>query len=372
MGTLYELATGGSSRDGRSGGVADTYIRKFKYIKSSPSEGYSLPNVTGIYVGAPYPGDANCTCVSIDDSPEGESRLVRNFTYTYKTVANTSGPQQQQQPPDVRPPNYSFQFGLDYVATQSWIADPVANGGWATATTPNGEIVTGLEKPQATAVLRVKQFVTSDPAGYCEYVGTVNDGLFTAGSFSAIARTLLFRGIDAQPAVETYNLQTYAGWNVTYEFAYRENFQMINSNTAINNDNQSLVNIGWDKAVPLSSRNVWCSTAAGNQFLELTAFPLEHNKNGAIKSVNDGSGPINGQYFWAADPNGGGGTVQNTLARAMVTIPAVKGGFTQVPASEPRPVNLDGSPRKSTLRPIVHRRGFHKEINFKVTLGLRN
>lgn len=371
MGTLYELATGQSSREGKPGErLADTYVRKFKFIKAAPNEIYSLPAITGIGIGSSLSG-TNATCVSVDDSPEGDSRLVRLFTYTYKTVAHDRGPVQQQQPPDVRPPNYSYNFGVDYVSTFSWMPDPVANGGWDTAYTPNGEIVTGLEKPQVTAVLRVKQFVTADPAFANEHVGTVNSGTFSAGSFSAIARTLLFRGIDAQPAVESYMDATFSGWNVTYEFAYRENNQVINPAAGNNADNQSLVNIGWDKAVPLTSRNVRCDTAAGLANIDVFAFPLEHNKNGAIKTVNDGSGTVDGKVFWAADPNGGGGTVQGTIARAMVAIPAVKGGFTQVPAGEPVPVNHDGSPRSRDMRPIIRRRGFHREIDFRQVLGLR-
>lgn len=372
MGTLYELATGQSSREGSVGkALADTYVRKFKFVKSSPNESYSLPAVTGIGIGSAFPGNSSVTCVSVDDSPEGESRLVRVFTYTYKTVANTGGPQEQQQPPDVRPPNYSYNFGVDYVGTRSWMPNPVANNGMTVASTPNGELVTGLEKPQVTATLRIKQFVTADPAFANEYVGCVNSGTFTGGSFTAIARTLLFKGIDAQPATEAYGEFVYSGWNVTYEFAYRENEQVINPNYGSDEDTQSLVNIGWDKAVPLTSRNVKCSTNAGLGKIDVMAFPLEHNKNGAVKTVNDGSGTVDGKVFWAADPNGGGGTVEDTVARAMVAIPAVKGGFTQVPAAEPIPVNNDGSPRNRLLKPIVYRRGFHREINFRQVLGLR-
>lgn len=370
MGTLYELATGQSSREGKIGErLSDTYVRKFKYLKGQPNEAYSLPTLTAIGIGSPLPGNPFVTCVSVDDSPEGESRLVRIFTYTYKTIAHTGGPAEQQQAPDVRPPNYSFNFGVDYVSTTSWLANPVVNGvGYVGAYTPNSEMVAGLEKPQLTGILRVKQFVIDDPAFANEYVGYVNDGLFEAGSFSAIARTLLFRGIDAQPAVESYQDMSYWGWNVTYEFAYRENRQVINTTLGDDADTQVEVNIGWDKAVPMTSRNVFCSTNVGAGFYDPLAFPLEHNRNGAIKT---GPGPIGGKYFWAEDPNNPGNTVEDSTCRAMVAIPAVKGGFTQVPAGEPIPVNNDGSPRSRGRKPLVYRRGFHKETNFRVNLGLR-
>lgn len=368
MGTLYELATGQSSRDGRAGAVTDTYVRKFKFVKSQPNESYSVPGVTGIGVGSPFPGDTSCTCVSVDDSPEGESRLVRNFTFTYKTVANTQGAQKQQQPPDVRPPNISFQFGVDYVATQSWLPNPIGLPNTVSmAVTPLAEPVTGLEKPQGTATIRVKQFVSYDPAGYSGEVGTLNSGNVHFGSFTAIRRTLLFKGFDAQPTVETFGNYTYSGWNCTYEFAYRENWQMINV-TESNANTQVSVNIGWDKAVPLTSRNVKCDTSAGIGFIDPLAFPLEHNKAGSIKVVP--GGPVFGLYSFASDPNGNG-DLTGTIARAMTVIPATKGGFTQVPANEPIPINLDGSPRSRTLFPIVFRRGFHREIDFVNVLGLR-
>lgn len=368
MGMLYELATGTSSRDGRGGTVADTYVRKFKFVKSQPNEAYSVPGVTGISIGSPLPGDPSVTCVAVDDSPMGDSRLVRELTFTYKTVAATQGTQQQQQPPDVRPPNISFQFGVDYVATQSWQPNPVgAPNGYSMAVTPLAEPITGLEKPQGTATIRVKQFVVFDPAGYSGEVGTVNSTNVTFGSFQAIPRTLLFRGFDAQPTVESWGEYTYSGWTCTYEFAYRENWQLINVNES-NDAAQVATNIGWDKAVPLTSRNVLCSTNAGAGFIDPLAFPLEHNKAGSIKVVP--GGPVFGLYSFASDPNGNG-DLAGTIARAMTVIPAAKGGFTQVPASEPIPINLDGSPRSRTIFPIVFRRGFHRQIDFVNVLGLR-
>ena len=367
MGLLYALATGTSGRSASGGKVTDTYVKKYKFIKSSPGEQYSVPAILGYGIGAALAGAPNVTCVSIDDQPDGESRLTRNITATFKTVAATGGPTDQQQPPDVRPPNISFQFGLDYVASPSWMADPVANNALTLATSPSGEPINGLEKPQATAIIRLKQFVTSDPANYNEEVGTVNSGNVTFGSFTAIARTLLFKGIDAQPAVEQYADLTYSGWNVTYEFAYRENKQYI-CTTLNNQPNRAEVNIGWDKAVPLTSRNVLCSIAAGIAIIDPLAFPLEHNKNGSIKTF--AGGVIDGKYEFANDPNGNG-TVAGQWCRAMTVIPAVKGGFTQVPANEPIAVNLDGSPRSKNFLPLVFRRGFHREIDFRQVLGLR-
>lgn len=365
MGTLYELATGKSSRDASNKQSTDTYTKVYKFIKSTPTENYVVPTVLGYGVGAILNG-TDAVCVSVSDEPEGESRLVRIFTTTFKTPPVTGGSNSQEQPPNVRPPNVTFQFGTETIASATWLVNPVANGLMSPAMDPNGNPIDNVTKPCPNGVIRVTQFVTNDPGFYQQYVGCVNDGIVEFGTFGAIARTLLFKGINATPAVESFGDYTYSGWNVTYEFAYRENIQQVCTGTDTNPTLADVV-IGWDMAVPQTSRQVH-ATMAKNAIVDPLGMPLLH-VNGAVQHVQ--GGPVAGKYDYAR--NSDGDSVQFKRVRAMVTVPSPNGGFAQIPSSEPIPVNDDGSPRLRTLVPpvLVYRRGTHREIDFRQTLGLR-
>ena len=363
MGTLYELATGKSGREVSDKRATDTYTRVYKYIKSTPQEQYVVPTVLGYGVGAVLNG-TNAVCVSVSDEPDGDSRLVRIFTTVFKTPPVTGGASSQQQPPPVRPPNITFQFGTDTVASATWMPNPVANGGRSPARDPNGNPIDNVVKPTAVGTIRLTQFVTNDPAQYQSEVGTVNADSVTFGSFTAIARTLMFKGISAQPAVESFGDYTYSGWSCTYEFSYRENFQYINVGTDTS-PNFASVNIGWDMAVPQTSRMAYASMAKGN-IVDPLGIPLLH-VNGAVQRVN--GGPIQNKYDYAK--NADGDSIAGQRVRAMVAVPAANGGFAQIPASEPIPVNDDGSPRVRSAEILVYRRGVHREIDFRQVLGLR-
>jgi hypothetical protein len=365
MGTLFELTSGKSSRDNSGGRVSDSYTKVYKYIKSTPNEAYSLPAVLGYTVGAIL-GGTDAVCMNVSDEPDGDSRTVRIITTTFKTPPVTGGSAAMAMAPTIRPPNITFQFGTETVAATTWLTNPIGGGGMGPAKDPNGNPIDNVVKPMANGIIRVTQFVASDPGYYQEYVGTLNNGSISFGSFTAIRRTLLFKGINATPAVESFGEYTYSGWNCTYEFAYRENIQQICTGTD-SNPQVADVNIGWDLAVPQTSRQALASMAKGN-LVDYFGIPLLH-VNGAVQRV--AGGPIAGKYDYAKNPDGD--SVQNEVVRAMVVVPAGNGGFAQVPSSDPIPVNDDGSPRKRTASPpvLVYRRGTHREIDFRNTLGLR-
>lgn len=372
MGLLYELATGSGSREYNNGISADTYVRRFKFIKATPNESYSVPDTAGIYIGSPFPVDSTVTCVSYSDEPEGSSRLVRNFTFTYKSIPATStsgssGGGGGQSPPNVQPPNLTFNFDVDRVATFAWFPDPAgAPNTYEPAVDKAGEPIDGLTKPQASGTIQVKQFVTFDPAGSAGWVGYLNDRTITWGSFSAAPRTLMFKGFNANPTVKSWGSVVYRGWDVTFSFSYRENRQWISSSEE--DGVGGYVNIGWDKAVPLTARNIKNSVAKTSK-VEGSRLALQHDANNMLLRDGTGDAGLNG-YYWATDPRTGAKAI-GTFTRAMQVVPAPAGGFRQIPCNEPVAVNLDGSPRTIGMWPIIYRRGDAPETNLIANLGVR-
>jgi len=119
---VSEITSGGSTeRSAEGGAVADTSVRNWRIVLSSPSESYNIQQAIGVRIGDPHPVNTNLPCVSFSERAEGDSRVVRLVTATYKSTPG-GDPQEDpnKQAPDIRPAQYSISSALIEVPATEW------------------------------------------------------------------------------------------------------------------------------------------------------------------------------------------------------------------------------------------------------------
>jgi hypothetical protein len=89
----------------------------------------------------------------------------------------------------------------------------------------------------------------------------------------------------------------------------------------------------------------------GNGQVEQMALALQHD---------EATGRVKVPHEYAA------GLAAGSKARAMVPLPYPGGGFTQTPAAQPVPLNLDGTPRSRNASPpvLINRICVQPEMSF--------
>lgn len=347
-----------SSDFGKS--VTDSQVRVFRILLNNPGETVDVELTCGVKIGDNHPINTNIYCTSWDAKFEDESRTVIVATFNYQSTPAADGNDRNKQAPDVRPANWSTSTSLMEVPAQSWAEvgqNNLAAGAWEAPVNPVKDRYDGVSSFDALVSISVEQYCVSDPTTHCLYAGCVNEESLTIGTLVCQPGSVMFRGVQAKPTVESWGGLMYSGWTATYEFAYRPNYVK-----GIYFNGQTYdANIGWDIAVPQTGFNVINNEAAlGGGIHEIGSLALEHGSDGKIKD-------------WPADPSLVPGTAGKKV-RAMVLVHAyADGGASQLPCAQPIPLNSDGTPRATGANPpvIVRRYRTNREINFHDTFGIR-
>lgn len=336
---VKEVSDGQSfSRSAEGGAIADTLSRVFRVILNSPGEYLDIQQACGVFIGDVAPSNPGLFCQSFSASFENNSRVTVLCTFQYAT--NSSSPQNEQpQPPDVRPAEWSISSALVEAPAWYWTPEEGRDAGRDVApANVVGDLYDGITKLEPVITISITQFETADPTYRLLDVGKINEDDLVLGSYlTCQPYTVMFRGITKKPAIEPYGPTVVSGYSCTYEFLYKPNFVGGEFNDLL----------GWDILVPQSGMNVICFDPDGGQDQpNPDADPLgqplqwEEGSLGTKVKANPYSLPR--------------GLRAGTKAQAMVAIPAhADGGFSQKPASSPIPLNNDGSPRRSGANPRV-------------------
>jgi len=339
---VSELAQGnqfGRSSDG--GNLADTAVRVWKVILNSANEPLDIFAAIGVQIGDPYSSSNQVPCVSIEGRADGESRLVRIITATYKTTAGDGGAGEDPKlvMPELRPANFSTSTTLYEEAASRWFENPDEDKK-TPAVNPVGDLLDGLTRLTPITTIRVTQFEASPGTVWNTWVGDINEEEMNFGSYATFGKhTVMFRGVEAQPHVETFGTVTYRGFMNSYEFAYKQN--------------------GWNLDIPLSGFNCKAfNPAAPTAEQDPYALPLKRD----------------GEYGPLVQPLAlQDGVAVGDKVRAMVRVAGSGKDALQSPSAQPIPLNVDGTPRSENADPkvLIRERRIQDDKNLTQLLQLR-
>lgn len=347
---VSQLAQGNAfSRSADGGALADTATRSWKVILNSPDESWDIGGTVGVQIGDPYSDSNPIPCVSIEGRADGESRLVRIVTAQYRTQVGDDGGGQDPgtASPEVRPANFSTSTTLYEMPAYIWRR----NNQWEPAVNPVGDRLDGVTKFEPITTIRITQFSATPGTVFSGYCGYVNSETMSLGGYMTCApRTVMFRGVEATPHVESFGNMVYRGFMNSYEFAYRANRSEAPGASG---------DYGWDLAIPVTGFN--CKAFTPN-FVGVT------NDNYAVPLKRDGDyGPLV-QPLALQD-----GVSAGDKVRAMVRIAGPEKNALQQPSAQPIALNEDGTPRSENANPkvIIWRVTTQTPINLTQTLQLR-
>lgn len=318
---VKEIPQGSTAeRSSQGESTADAMSRLFRVILESPDEEYNIQETVGVYVGDPHPINTGVPCVSISDRADGESRVVRIVTASYRTTAG-SDPQQDPKltEPELRVAKWSIDAGTAEVPVTKWgLAD---EGGtlFEKPLNPAKDPIEGIFKTIPIVRYTFEQFNEEIPALSIAIIGSINDSDFTALGISIKKHHCMLRNIRVRPHIESWGQQVRRGYMVEYEFVVRTDTS------------------GWNIEYPLSGFNC-INKGLGNADVETGALTLELTDAGRIKD-------------WP-NPQLAIGT-QDRKVRANILIAHFEGGAAQRPSAQPVPLNEDGSPRANSADPPV-------------------
>lgn len=366
---VKEISSGNQvSRSSNEGQLADTATRVFRLVLSSPSETFDIQATCEVRIGDAHPVNGNVFCTSFDARFDGESRMVMLCTFQYQSTASadssSGGADPRSQAPDVRPPNWTTSTSLIEQPVSVWWRrrnTALWDEDQTPAVNPVGDMYDGVTKLVSMVSISVVVHAVTDPTRDNEFAGAVNSRQHTLGSLVMNPHTIMFRGVQSQPVAESWGGRMYRGWTATYEFAYKKNRTKIRFP---NFNEDVLVDLGWDIAVPVTGFN--CRAFAPNgAAADEDAFgqPLKHT-NGKI--VPPLLLPDN------IDPG--------DRVRAMVKVFEYEdGGVSQSPSASPVPLKSNGRPMKThdangnlVNRPLVYGYQVQDEHDFNLLAGGRN
>ena len=350
---VKEISSGNQvSRSSNEGQLADTATRVFRLVLSSPGESFDIQTTCGVRIGDAHPVNGNVFCTSFDARFDGDSRMVLLCTFQYQSTASAGssggGADPKSQSPAIRPPNWTTSTSLIEQPLYTW-RKRTGQQVWAAegpAVNPAGDIYDGVSRMVPIVTISIQAWASTDPTRDNQHAGKVNQVQNTLGTLSMAPHTLMFRGVQCQPAVESWGGLTYRGWNTTYEFVYKKNETKVRVGGV-----DLLVDLGWDVAIPQSGFNVKVFAPPGNADQDPFGQPLEFDDDGAIANPS----------ALASDLNAG------DKARGMVRVP-LKDKSTQSPSASPIPLNDDGTPRANTADPkvLVYGYAVQPEMNFNL------
>ena len=348
------------SRSSQDNQTADTATRTFRIVLNNPQEVLNIQSACGIFIGNIYPTNPDLTCTSFDARYEGESRMVVQATFNYTSENSQQQEDQKQKAPDVRPANWTTSSTLMEVPKTVWARRTGLQSwdGEKPAINPAGDMYDGITAMEPVVTIAIEQWETVDPTRHLKYSGSVNEETITLGTLSMTPGTVMFRGVNSQPAVEAWGDLKYRGWRCTYEFAYRRN-----ETTVIIGGIPQKTEIGWDIAVPLSGFN--CRAFAPNAPAadeDVFGQPLRHNNGKIVPPL------LLPDQVTAGD-----------RVRAMVKVFEYEdGGTSQSPSASPIALKPNGRPLKThdasgnlVNEPYVYAYRVQPVINITNTLGLR-
>lgn len=327
MPKLVKEVTSGSSneRSSEGGKTADTSVRTFRIILSSPDEAYNVQQAIGVYVGSRHPVNTNLPCVSISERAEGESRVVRIVTATYKTNAGNGQQDPQLTEPELRPAKFAISASLAESPAEQWrrvsrislTQDLLAfEGAWEEPTNPVGDMYDGVSTLTPIITISVEQF-DSSPTDNLAKVGYINADLIYFGSLKIYPASCMLRSINVRPVVESFGDVTYRGFTRSYEFAI--------------------------KPYVIEDGLVKCGGWIIKQILE--GFNIKNSGLGVAGVFQDGlvlehlNGHVDTDNLRLAVG------LEDKKARAVVPIHFPGGKWCQRPSAQPVALNADGTPR---------------------------
>lgn len=326
---VTQLAQGnayGQTAEENSG--AFTASRSWKVILNSPGEVWDVNQAVGVNIGDPYQPTNRIPCVSIEARADGESRLVRIVTATYRATLGGSpgggGEDPKTQEPTVRPALYSMSTSLTEIA--AWGGRPVVGGqsqGWIPAINPAGDLVDSVTRLEPVVNINIDQYSASDMSNIMGYSGYVNSQAFTFSGLTIGTHCCMLQGISSTPVVEQFGDTTFRGFKVTFQFAVRAHYTITRDGPQA---------IGWDVASPQTGFTI-INDGLDRADVDQQALCLAVDDSNKVIMLADNRTP-------AALAKG----TQGKRMRAMVSL-AVNEGFTQRPASQPVALNDDGTPR---------------------------
>lgn len=201
--------------EAQNGILADSAIRQWRVLLSSPSESFDItappPLGTGVKIGDPLNPDdpTSITCVSMSVAADGDNRMTRIITARYQTIAGQGGGQGGNEDPGKTPPDerlsvVSISTSIGELASMTAIKVG-SNGSTigsrkAMLNAAGDRYESVFTKPEPISVITVEQFDwPTDPTKYIEHVGRVNSNAATWRGLAIPKRTLLFRGMSMRP-----------------------------------------------------------------------------------------------------------------------------------------------------------------------------
>jgi len=353
---VTELAQGnGFSRSADGGRLADQATRVFKVLLAAPNESWLIDAAVGVSIGDVYSDSNPIPCVSLEARADGESRLVRIVTVQYRSNTGADdggGADPGTYSPDVRPANFSTSTSLYEAPAYEWRKYGSGAGGdeqWGAIVNALGDPVDGISRMEAITTIRVTQFSTTPGTVHSEHCGKINSETMNLGPYMSCApHTVLFRGVEAAPQIESFGSSMYRGFMNSYEFAYRPNFVQRHGQC------------GWDVTPLHTGFNVKAfNPAVPGEDKDPYGQPLQFKNYELVK------GPLK----LPVDVDVG------DKVRAMVKIVNMEtGAVSQQPSAQPVALNDTGTPRNTeTADPkvIILRRQVQQEIDLTNTLQLR-
>lgn len=333
------------SRSAEGGTLADTATRVWKIILNAPNEGFDLSSAIGVQIGDPLDNANPIPCVSIDVKGDGESRMVRIVTAQYRSSAMVDGeggtglPDPMLVMPDIRPANFSTSTSLYERPAGRWREASDPPGTWKAVANPNGDLIDGVSELVPVTNIRITQFEFQPGTVHSRWAGNVNSEVMYLGNYLTCSeRTVMFRGVEAQPHVETFGITVYRGFMNTYEFLYRP--------------------LGFDVRVPLSGFNVRAFDPANPPAQsDVWSQPLRSFEGRVVPPL--------------LLPEG---TQPGDIVRAMVKIHDPQtGGTSQIPSAQPVPLNPFGYGRSRSATPpvLVEEYQVQPETNLTSLFNLR-
>lgn len=333
-----------SERSAEGGALADTHTRVWRVILNSPGESYDIQSAIGTRIGDPHPSNPDVPCISISERSDGDSRLVRLVTATYRTTPGqgaSSGQDPNSQPPDIRPAKYSISSSLIEVPATEWrkygdvwgpinpngpfgMGGPVMGvvgqglGAPIEALNPAKDRYDGITKLVPMINITIEQY-DNMPTSRLDDSGKVNNDNFQFLGLQVPQFSCMLRGISVKPTVEAFGDLIYRGFTRTFEFSIKTHG-------------------GWIHDVILEGFNIINNGLnAPNVYKE--GLSLEHT-NGYVKE----------------NPLALAAGTEGKKVRAVVPIHGLDGKWLQRPSAMPVALNEDGTPRNvQTANPPVLR-----------------
>lgn len=363
---VKEISSGTQfSRSAQEGELADAQTRSFRIILSAPSEIVDIQKECQVLIGDPHPYNPALYCLSFDARFEGESRMVIVATFNYQSSAGGGGGGDEDPKsvsPDVRPPTWTTSTSLMEQPLYTW-RKRTGQRVWDTdevpATNPVGDIYDGVSKLTSVVTISAQLFLTNDPTDDLENAGKVNSNQIRLGRLLMEPHTLMFRGVQYQPTVESWGGRLFRGWSASYEFAFKKNETKVRVGGAY-----ILVDLGWDIAIPQTGFNVTAFAPPGNAAEDDPyGQPLRHGGD-------DDPPEFRGRILEPLALNQG--VAAGSKQRAMVSVSSFEnGGRSQMPSASPIPLNDNGRPRIDTANPkvLVYGYAVQPEMDFRQLAG---